>query len=184
MANTFVTLCSGFGYRQPKRPRSSRTPFGTPQPVAVRDMFQSRPAPSTGPGIPVFNIRPQQHQPTAVPASNLPDGFTVRGTIPTAPLTEDERQSIMANLERDTLGGSGARVRSSNWNTWKIFHDRWFGGSTDYLPLTQVTIAAVAGQMKSRGYRSFPGFLAAARDRHVEAGQQPHWQSWSQRYYY
>ena len=141
-----------------------------PQPVAVRDMFQARPIPSTGPGIPILAVRPMQPTTVLPPTTTLTANYTVRGTIPVEPLGDAERQSILTQLERDTLGGSGARVRDSNWNTWRTFHDRWFGGSVSYLPLTPITIAAVAGQMKARGYRSFPGFLTAARDHHIEAG--------------
>jgi hypothetical protein len=166
----FVALCAGIGYRQPKRSRNARPLFGAPQAVAVRDMLQPRATPVHGPGIPFVAIRPQQTTPTTTRAANLPTSYTVRGSLPTTPMTDVERAQVLAELEQDVTCRSSARIKDSNWRTWQLFHDRWFGCTGEYIPLTPINIAAVAGQMKSRRYRSFPGFLSSARDKHVEAG--------------
>ena len=94
----------------------------------------------------------------------------VRGTFPTEPMTEDERCRITSELEADVTVAETRRVRESYWRTWIAYHGRWFGSGIPTLPLTSPAISAVAAQMKSRGYRSYPNFLSAAKERHLDGG--------------
>ena len=97
---------------------------------------------------------------------------TVRGTFPTATLTDEDRELALNNLERDTTVPSTSRVRQSNWRTWLAFHHRWFGTTVPPIPLTTPGIRAVAAQMKDAHYRSFPGYLSAAREIHGAEGHE------------
>ena len=157
-----VVLCSGVpgAPRQNKRARGAgnRNPFGMPQPVRVADMMTPR-ATTTGSASST-----ERHPRAPITA------YTARGTFPTAPLSDEDRQRALDDLERDTVVPSTSRVRQSNWRTWLAFHHRWFGMLTPPLPLTSVTIRAVAAQMKSAHYRSFPGYLSAAKEQHLDAG--------------
>jgi hypothetical protein len=94
----------------------------------------------------------------------------VRGTFPADPMTDDERSRITAELEADVTVAETRRVRESNWRTWIAYHGRWFGSCIPTLPLTPSAIFAVAAQMKSRGYRSYPNYLSAAKERHLDGG--------------
>ena len=96
--------------------------------------------------------------------------YTARGAFPTTALTDEDRERALNALEQDMVTSSTCRVRQSNWRTWHAFHLRWFGSETPPLPLTTVSIRAVAAQMKEAHYRSFPGYLSAAREVHLEAG--------------
>ena len=95
---------------------------------------------------------------------------TARGVFPTTALTDEDRARALDELEKDTVVASTARVRQSNWRTWLAFHLRWFGASMPPLPLTPQGIRAVAAQMKEAHYRSFPGYLSAAREFHRADG--------------
>ena len=61
-----------------------------------------------------------------------------------------------------------AIARASCRRTWSTLHWRWFGASCPIIPLTPEKICAMAAQMKASGYRSFPNFVGAMNDVHVE----------------
>jgi hypothetical protein len=118
-------------------------------------------------------LAPRETPTTTTAAARHPrapvTAYTARGSFPTTALSDEDRERALDNLERDMVVQSTCRVRLSNWRTWNAFHLRWFGQDADPLPLTPATIQAVAAQMKEAHYRSFPGYLSAAREVHLEA---------------
>jgi hypothetical protein len=157
MSREYATLCSGFGPRPPKRPRGthSRNPFALQQ-VRVADLLAPR---YSAPPVP-------QERPSRTPVT----AYTARGAFPSHGLTDEDRENALNALERDMTTAGTSRVRQSNWRTWMAFHMRWHGAATPPLPLTPESLRAVAAQMKEEHYRSFPNYLTAARENHLEAG--------------
>jgi hypothetical protein len=110
-------------------------------------------------------------RPGPKPKSRAPVMYNkIRGSFPTAPITEQERGLLTHELEEDMTVEETRRVRDSYWRTWSLYHGRWFGDDDPVLPMTHASIIAVAAQMKHYGYRSYPNYLSAARERHVNAG--------------
>jgi hypothetical protein len=99
-----------------------------------------------------------------------PTHYTARGSQPSEPLGEHERVALRQALLRDVVVPGTARAKASSWATWQYYHQRWHGTDEPTLPLTPTKIEAVAAQMKAQGYRSFPNFLSAVREKHVDAG--------------
>ena len=98
--------------------------------------------------------------------------YTTRGTLPTSTLDDAARAAALADLDVDSVTTGTAVARSSAVNTWEYFHVRWFGHATPSLPLTTEKIRAVAAQMKAAGYRSYPNFLSAIKNDHLDGGHQ------------
>ena len=77
---------------------------------------------------------------------------------------------MMDALVADVRARSAQGPHASLLRTWTRLHRRWFGTPDDAVPLTPVTIYAVAAQMKDAGYRSFPNYMSAIKDLHVTEG--------------
>lgn len=82
---------------------------------------------------------------------------------------------ILYDLHRDRVAASGTGVQQSLVNTWKTFHGaarESTGGvlKGEFIPLTPSSIELVAAFFKSGGYRSFPNYLSAVKQIHVESG--------------
>ena len=138
MSKKYVYLCSGRG--KGKRQRTPPPAFGQPQQVAVANLFAPRTSAPTPPSATV---------PWAAPSPNLraPVIYNkVRGSLPTAPITEQEKVQVMDELEADITVEGTRRVRESYWRTWNTFHARWFGHSVPVLPQNSSSISAVAAQ--------------------------------------
>ena len=93
-----------------------------------------------------------------------------RGKLPTGDLTDEDRQQLLNHLESEVTTSGTAVARTSCWQTWSKLHYRWFGSATEVLPLTPNGLRAIAAQMKSGGYRSFPNFVCAVKDAHLDQG--------------
>ena len=97
-----------------------------------------------------------------------PVNYKTRGVMPTRELQGQERESLLAALEKDRVAPSTAESRDSCLRTWTWYHERWYGSVLPVLPLTTHSIKAVAAQMKDAGYRTFPNYMTAAKAQHLE----------------
>jgi hypothetical protein len=98
--------------------------------------------------------------------------YTTRGTLPTSSLDDAARAAALANLDLNSVATGTAIARSSAVNTWEYIHVRWFGPATPSLPLTAEKKRAVAAQIKAAGYRTYPNFIAAIKNVHLDSGHQ------------
>ena len=95
--------------------------------------------------------------------------YKIRGHLDTTELDTAQKDILSADLDSDMITRGTAIARASCRRTWSTLHWRWFGASCLVLPLTPPKICAMAAQMKASGYRSFPNFLGAMKDAHVES---------------
>ena len=96
--------------------------------------------------------------------------YRTRGTLPTSELTDADRKQQLRLLEDGFTTVGTAVSKSSCWTTWNKLHLRWFGESTPVVPITPESIKAVAAQMKTAAYRSFPNFVSAVKEVHLDQG--------------
>ena len=95
--------------------------------------------------------------------------YKVRGHLDNAELDAAQKEILSADLDADMITRGTAIARASCRRTWSTLHWRWFGASCPVIPLTPAKICAMAAQMKASGYRSFPNFLGAMKDVHIES---------------
>ena len=69
------------------------------------------------------------------------------------------------------LARSTSSTRATCIRTWGLMHRRWWGDSVPILPLTSVSICAVAAQMKAGGYRSFSNYLDTMKSIHIQEAE-------------
>ena len=84
-------------------------------------------------------------------------------------LQEGEREQLLAELQADVTTVGTATGRESSTRTWIKFHTRWFGPSSNWLPITCDSLRAIAAQMKHAGYRSFSNYVVAVKEAHEDA---------------
>jgi len=85
-------------------------------------------------------------------------------------LTDSDRARLMEALTSDMRARSAIGPHASWLRTWTRFHHRWWGEISSPWPLTPQYIYAVAALMKDLGYRSFPNYVSASKDVHIQLG--------------
>jgi hypothetical protein len=80
-------------------------------------------------------------------------------------------QQALQELYRDMGAASSKASSASLWSTWVRFHQEWFGPGVEAVPLTQEKVFAVAACFKKGGCKSFPSYLAKAKEQHIFAGR-------------
>jgi len=85
-------------------------------------------------------------------------------------LTESDRARIMETFMSDMRARSSIGPHASWLRTWVRLHERWWGQSVPPWPLSPDNIFVVAALMKDAGYRSFPNYVSAAKDTHIQMG--------------
>ena len=81
-----------------------------------------------------------------------------------------QRERMLKAFDEDIRSVSSAATSTSTWNTWKGYHDAWFGESVPVVPLTPESIRGVAACFKEGGYSSFAPYLSKAKEIHVLEG--------------
>ena len=84
-------------------------------------------------------------------------------------ITDAQKNQAMKELLEGRYSRGSGPQRDAAWSTWTRFHRHWFS-NTSYLPLTILTINAVAALFKKGRYRTFSNYLSIARSRHLEEG--------------
>ena len=85
--------------------------------------------------------------------------------------TEEAKAAAMSEYEKDKFSATEPGTRSAAFNTWKKYHDRWFGPhGPDVFPLTVDGIAAVLCQLNAGRYRSPYNYTNVIKDMHIAAG--------------
>ena len=88
-----------------------------------------------------------------------------------AAVDEPSREAALNLYESRVHATTAIGPRASLWETWSIFHRRWFGSGPDappILPLTPESIQAVMAMFITGGDRSAANYLSRAKDEHTK----------------
>ena len=88
-------------------------------------------------------------------------------------LRNDGLDQLVSELESGRFARSATAPRISLLKTWSRFHAAAFGvgpGAIPEYPITVRSFVAVAALFKRGGYRAFPNYASAAKDRHIQLG--------------
>ena len=80
-----------------------------------------------------------------------------------------EKRMALEALENEMFTKGTRTQQRAAWNTWCKFHRAWFGHRR-MLPLTPGKILGVGAMFHAGSYRSFPNYLSAARQLHIQRG--------------
>ena len=135
--------------------------------VAGPSSGSKRPADSAAPGPLATEVedRPRKDAPRVLNSARGNKANALASTRDKA-----AREVAVASLVKDYRAPSGANVMDSYWNTWVLFHERWFGDAPDVLPLTAEGLVAVGAMFKTGHYKAFPNYLSTAKERHISDG--------------
>ena len=95
---------------------------------------------------------------------------TIGGRACFEPLSDSDRRELLQELEEGVLAASSRSTFEAQLRTWERLHLRRFGDGVGTWPLSVDSLRAVTAQLKGAGFRSAPGYVSAAKRRHVELG--------------
>ena len=162
----WMTLCSGVPGAKKRRGPAFSPLIAVPVALARRPVLAQPPTNRRTPPQQVPETSASSSSSSAAPRLVQTTSYTVRGTLPSAALTDADRNELLQALEADTVAQSTAAARASAVRTWSLFHLRWYGLASPVTPVTCDSMRAVAAQMKSSGYRSFPNYVTALKALH------------------
>jgi hypothetical protein len=84
--------------------------------------------------------------------------------------SEEGRQVVLANFDRDVTAASSAASSASTWRTWVAFHVAWVGEKEPVLPLTAAKVRCVSACFEEGAYKSFAPYLSKAKEMHILGG--------------
>ena len=126
-------------------------------------------------GKPTFTVEPtelpQSSRPWLAPRRDTPIcNYTRRAkAIDNEDIwTEQQRDKALKELQRDYLATSAKGPAISALKTWEKLHWKMHDTRTPVYPLTPEKITRVAAAFKALGYRSFPNYLARAKEAHIQ----------------
>ena len=158
------------------RPARRAPPVAGPLPASLLGPHRLPGTPAAGVGLgtlPTGSCPPSSPAPcTARPALAPTVRPTARASsgAPSVALTESDRARIMETFMSDMRARSSIGPHASWLRTWVRLHERWWGQSVPPWPLSPDNIFVVAALMKDAGYRSFPNYVSAAKDTHIQMG--------------
>ena len=143
---------------------SQQQPLSVERAVAEQRVEVSAARASLGPSAPV--LAPRKDAPLVVADRSV--GSRAAGLA--AACDSASRVQAGATYDDRVYATSSKRSRASVWDTWCLFHGRWFGsgpGAPPILPLTPESVRCVMAMLISGGYRSAPNYLSRAKDGHM-----------------
>ena len=149
---------------------SSATPAATRSTSSARPASSSRLMSSASPP-PSSSAAATVLASLATPSSRAPVvRHTARARPSVGALGGEDRSRLLDALFADFRAQSAQGPHASLLRTWARLHRRWFGDDSPHVPITPMSIYAVAAQMKEDGYRRFPNYSSAAKDLHITCG--------------
>ena len=161
-----MTQCSGVPGAKKRRGPAFSQLIAVPVALARRPVVAQPPTNRGTPAKSAPSAAASSSSSSAAPRLVQTTSYTVRGTLPSEALSDADRNALLQALEADTVAQSTAAARASAVRTWSLLHLRWFGLTTPVIPVSCDSMRAIAAQMKSSGYRSFPNYVTALKALH------------------
>ena len=142
----------------------SRSPHPRTTPTGRRTLTGETPA---GPEPPASRLAVRRDAPLVCQATRVGSQTAALA----AAADDSTKDETLQNYEARTLATSSVAPHAARWTTWVKMHRQWFGtgpGALPVLPLTPVSLRAVAAMLIAGGYRSCGLYVSRAKDEHTK----------------